>query len=293
MVRRQIPAWRDLIAPEDRALLDTRVDPEQWYPMETSERLGLLILQHVVNGETDAIRLWGRTQVQTIIGFFPQLSTRDEPMDAVVQLQNVLASLFDFPAVTVERLEAERAVLCVAYGMSPPAEEAVSWQTVGFFEELLTASGAREVSGTLSSRSWADSDTTRISLSWLSKRATPRPFFAPTRLLLVEDEHLVAKGLMRMLAKSAQCTVAASADEALAMLETQTFDAVLSDFHMPGRDGLSLLEEVSRRWPDTKRILHSGSMPVRAKAAVARGEVHVLLDKPVARDVLMAAVSNP
>jgi hypothetical protein len=34
-------------------------------------------------------------------------------------------------------------------------------------------------------------------------------------------------------------------------------------------------------------------MPARAKAAVARGEVHVLLDKPVARDVLMAAVSNP
>ena len=291
MVRRQIPAWRDLIAPEDRALLETRIDPEQWYPMQTSERLGLLILEHVVGRETDAIRLWGRTQVQTILAFFPELAKVDEPREAVVGLQHLLEGLFDFPAVAVEQVEGEHAVLSFAYGMSAPAEEAVTWQTVGFFEELLTAAGAREVASALLERAWDSAPRTRVSMTWLSKRATPRPFFESTRVLLVEDELLVAKGLVRLLGKSVECTIAMSATEALALLEHHAFDAVVSDFHMPERDGLSLLEEVAQRWPSLRRVLHSGSMPKRAKQALASGVVHALLDKPSSRDVLMAALA--
>jgi CheY-like chemotaxis protein len=70
---------------------------------------------------------------------------------------------------------------------------------------------------------------------------------AEERLLLVEDEadqrHLVAA-----LLGGAGYPVAetASAEEALAELERSPVDLVLSDWKLPGRDGLSLLAESKR-----------------------------------------------
>lgn len=293
IIRRQVASWREKVAPEDRALLEQHVDLEQWYPMDTFERLGLIILEHVVAHETDAIRLWGREQVQAVLSFFPELANPSDPRDSVMRFQNFLASLFDFPAVVVESVEDEAALVRVEYGMHPAAEEAASWQTVGFFEELLTASGARQVSGSLRSRAWAGDAQTIAALSWVDARHSPQPFLTHPRVLLVDDERLVARGLVRQLGRDVDVTIAGSAAVALEFLALQEFDAVVSDFHMPDRDGLSLLEEVALRWPKVKRVLHSGSMPAHARDAVARGVVHELLEKPASRDVLISAVSTP
>ena len=53
-------------------------------------------------------------------------------------------------------------------------------------------------------------------------------------------------------------TVARSGSEGLLALREKAFSVVISDFHMPGMDGISFLEEVSRISPDSVRILISG-----------------------------------
>jgi hypothetical protein len=50
--------------------------------------------------------------------------------------------------------------------MSPPAEEAASWQTLGFFERLLEVAGAHEVSARFVSTSWTGDLVTEIELRW-------------------------------------------------------------------------------------------------------------------------------
>jgi HD-like signal output (HDOD) protein len=56
-----------------------------------------------------------------------------------------------------------------------------------------------------------------------------------------------------------------SADEAIASLERQRFDLVVSDVRMPGMDGGQLLTVVKQRWPTAMRIIVSGhSDPVQA-----------------------------
>ena len=293
IIRRQVPGWRELVEPEDRALLEARVELEGWYPMNAFERLGLTVLRQVVGGETDAIRLWGRSQVQTALLALPELASPDDPRDSVMRFQNYLGSLFDFPVVSVLSVDDEATLLQVDYGMNPTSEECATWQTIGFFEELLTASGAHHVVSTLQSRQWVGEPRTLLALGWINAAMSPRPFLARPRVLLVDDEVLVANGLARALAQAADVTLASSAAAALGFLEHQDFDVVVSDFDMPVRDGLSLLTEVAQRWPRLKRVLHSGAMPAEAETALNRGLVHELIEKPAQRDVLISAVATP
>jgi YesN/AraC family two-component response regulator len=51
---------------------------------------------------------------------------------------------------------------------------------------------------------------------------------------------------------------AQSAEQALALLENNRFDAVISDYQMPFQNGLDLLRQVKDRWPATRRIILSG-----------------------------------
>ncbi len=294
MLRRQLPTWRTVLSPADAALVGAQVDVDAWYPMQQFERLGLAILEHVVRGENDSIRLWGRQQVQAILAFLPMLKTDDDPRESVMRFQNFLSSLFDFEAVLLDAVDDEEAVLRIDYGMVAKAEEAATWQTVGFFEELVTAAGGREATGRLRSRAWLPNEPpTTFAVSWTMGLPSPRPFLARPRVLVVDDEPLVARGLARLLAQVAEVTHALDATEAVKLLEVREFDAVLSDFAMPGRNGLSLLEEVATRWPMVKRVLHSGAMPDDATKALQRGVAHELIEKPAPRDVLVRAVSTP
>ncbi|MCE5295922.1 MAG: response regulator, partial [Euryarchaeota archaeon] len=53
--------------------------------------------------------------------------------------------------------------------------------------------------------------------------------------------------------------VSPSADEAIIMMNKKEYDVIISDFCMPQRNGVDLLIEVRRRWPDTPFIMYSAT----------------------------------
>jgi DNA-binding NtrC family response regulator len=113
----------------------------------------------------------------------------------------------------------------------------------------------------------------------------------PSAILLVEDDLAVGKVLAALLAQAGiEATHVTSGSEALVQLEAQPFDAVISDLRMPGMDGLSLLAEVSRRWPDLPFILVTadGSVPLAVEAM--KGGAADFLMKPIDRDELLFVV---
>lgn len=79
-----------------------------------------------------------------------------------------------------------------------------------------------------------------------------------SRVLLVDDEENVRLALRTYLRKQGyEVAAAASADEALAHLERETFDFVVTDVRMPGKSGMDLLAAVRQRTPFTTVIVMS------------------------------------
>jgi len=62
-------------------------------------------------------------------------------------------------------------------------------------------------------------------------------------VLIVDDEKHTREGLQQALAENYDVTVAANADEAFNLMETQPFDVVITDLRMPGKSGLKVIDK--------------------------------------------------
>jgi two-component system NtrC family sensor kinase len=103
-----------------------------------------------------------------------------------------------------------------------------------------------------------------------------------TTLLVVDDDEHVRRALGRVL-RRAGCPVveAADADAALAILEREPVQVVVSDFRMPGMSGIDLLRRVKDRWPRIQRVLLTGQADSTAiEEAVNQSEIFRFIWKP-------------
>ena len=64
-------------------------------------------------------------------------------------------------------------------------------------------------------------------------------------ILVVDDDEVIRETLDELLSASYSCQTADTAEEALAKLEAQRFDVVLTDISMPGLNGTELLKQAS------------------------------------------------
>ena len=77
-------------------------------------------------------------------------------------------------------------------------------------------------------------------------------------ILIVDDDDAVRDVLYDLFSDEHMCHAAATAEQALAYLGEQTYDAVITDISMPGLSGLELLGHLRREQPDTPVIVISG-----------------------------------
>ncbi|MFO1402120.1 MAG: response regulator [Steroidobacteraceae bacterium] len=105
------------------------------------------------------------------------------------------------------------------------------------------------------------------------------------KVLVIDDEEVVRNGFARAL-ESDQCNVAQSGSGPVGLetLDRERFDVVLLDLRMPEMDGVEVLGQIKKRWPETEVIVITGYPAVdTAKEAVRLG-AYDYLAKPVGCD---------
>jgi response regulator RpfG family c-di-GMP phosphodiesterase len=113
-------------------------------------------------------------------------------------------------------------------------------------------------------------------------------------ILIVDDDADVLAALSATLQRPDYTLVCClNAEEALAHLERQSFAAVISDQHMPGMNGLQLLEKTRGLQPDASRLLITGMLQVDTLiGAINTGEIFRFIAKPWSRGEVVATVEN-
>ncbi len=158
--------WAAHVAREDMFYLRTPIEPLEWYPMETFERLGNAILKVVAGGDVEAVRMWGRISADQLRFALPNLVAEGNPAETMMRFRVQRATYFDFEALEIPMLVDGHAHVVIHYFMGPVAEEAAANQTLGFFERLLELAGATAVHAVLKEKSWRRDERTLLELAW-------------------------------------------------------------------------------------------------------------------------------
>nr|WP_279343477.1 sigma-54 dependent transcriptional regulator [Fundidesulfovibrio terrae] len=111
--------------------------------------------------------------------------------------------------------------------------------------------------------------------------------------MIVDDEPIAVENLAHILRREGYRTLSASSgEEAVETLAANEFDLVLTDLRMKGMDGLAVLAESKRLWPDTEVVVMTGHATVTtAVEAMRLGACHYLT-KPYGLEEVRATVAE-
>ncbi len=110
-------------------------------------------------------------------------------------------------------------------------------------------------------------------------------------LLVVDDDPLVLAGFREVLLRGGlDVTAAGSGHEALDVLETRSFDVVLTDMLMPKINGFDVLKFAREKWPESIVIIVTGYASVRSAVEALRLGAYDYVIKPAEDEELLFRV---
>ncbi|MFC1707198.1 response regulator [Planctomycetota bacterium] len=113
------------------------------------------------------------------------------------------------------------------------------------------------------------------------------------KVMIVDDEEIVCRRLRSALEKSDyQCETFVDGKSALARLEEQAFDIVVTDVRLGQDNGIELFETVNERWPRAKVIIMTGYATMEvAREALLKGAFDFIA-KPFKPNDLREAIAR-
>jgi signal transduction histidine kinase/FixJ family two-component response regulator len=140
-------------------------------------------------------------------------------------------------------------------------------------------------------RVWLPLETGRALVSLRPAHAAPT---TRASVMVVDDEHLVRKGLRRVLERHFEVTLASGGREALQLLGSHCYDVILCDLLMPGLTGMQLYQEASKDFPQQAEcfVFLTGGTTAPEAREFLRSVPNPRVYKPVERSELVALVDK-
>ncbi|HEX4001650.1 MAG TPA: sigma-54 dependent transcriptional regulator [Candidatus Acidoferrales bacterium] len=112
-------------------------------------------------------------------------------------------------------------------------------------------------------------------------------------ILIIDDDANTLASLSRAFRLAGhEATVCDNAARALDLAKAERFDLILSDVVMPGRDGISLLEDLKKGGVASPVVMMSGQATIEMAVKATRLGASDFLEKPISTDKLLLTVEH-
>lgn len=110
-------------------------------------------------------------------------------------------------------------------------------------------------------------------------------------ILLVDDDPInlnLMKNILQSEGMAVQCSI--SGEEALQLLSKKSFTLMITDWNMPGMDGLTLARQATAIAPDMSVIMMTGNVSPEIPSVAKQAGVTKILAKPFFSGDLLKAI---
>jgi len=115
----------------------------------------------------------------------------------------------------------------------------------------------------------------------------------PIRVLIVDDDEAHAQAVAESLNRvGCDCTVASSGQRGSQLIESETFDVVVTDLKMDEIDGLMILQRAKEELPDAEVIVLTGHGSINSAVTAMQHGAYTYLTKPLDINELRTAVEK-
>ncbi|MBR5958955.1 MAG: sigma-54-dependent Fis family transcriptional regulator [Salinivirgaceae bacterium] len=112
-------------------------------------------------------------------------------------------------------------------------------------------------------------------------------------ILVIDDEKAIRNTLKEILEyEKHRVSLAPNGLEGLELLKKEQFDALLLDIKMEGMDGMEVLEQVAKEWPDLPVIMISGHGTVDTAVKAIKMGAFDFIEKPLDLNRLLITLRN-
>jgi len=115
----------------------------------------------------------------------------------------------------------------------------------------------------------------------------------PERILIVEDEDTLCESLQRVFKREGyEADIADSAETAYRLLETKSYDLIITDIILPGISGIELIAKYKKKNPDQKVIIMTAYASLQTAVEALRVGACDFIVKPIMHDELKRMVKK-
>jgi DNA-binding response OmpR family regulator len=130
-----------------------------------------------------------------------------------------------------------------------------------------------------------------LPLKQIGSRSKGETMETKTRILVVDDEEKICRNVEKILSnEDYEISYALSADEALEKMAKESYELLISDIIMPGKNGLEFLKMVKNQWPLTKVIMFTAYASTDTAVKAMRLGALDYIPKPFTPDELRLPV---
>ncbi|MEW6213847.1 MAG: response regulator [Nitrospirota bacterium] len=113
------------------------------------------------------------------------------------------------------------------------------------------------------------------------------------KILVIDDEDIVLISCQRALTSEGyDVKMAKSGIDGLKIIENESFNLALVDIKMPDMDGMEVLRQIKRKWPDTEVIIITGYSTLATAISSIKLGAYDYIEKPFTPDGLLLAVKK-